>query len=88
MDALLEGKSNRAQRILRQLMLEESEPIILIRTAQKSSLNCLNGNKSANSWVIWGVFLIAIVSGRIEDHSTLPLYSAYRVAPYFGWLEY
>ncbi|HDZ9254130.1 TPA: DNA polymerase III subunit delta [Vibrio cholerae] len=35
MDALLEGKSNRAQRILRQLMLEESEPIILIRTAQK-----------------------------------------------------
>ncbi|MDP4492403.1 DNA polymerase III subunit delta [Vibrio sp. AH4] len=35
MDALLEGKANRAQRILRQLMLEESEPIILIRTAQK-----------------------------------------------------
>lgn len=88
MDALLEGKANRAQRILRQLMLEESEPIILIRTAQKSCSNCLNGNKSANSWVIWGVFLIAIVSGRIEDHSTLPLYSAYRVAPYFGWSEY
>ncbi|MGL5653907.1 MAG: DNA polymerase III subunit delta, partial [Vibrio sp.] len=41
MDALLEGKANRAQRILRQLMLEESEPIILIRSAQKELIQLL-----------------------------------------------
>lgn len=34
-DALLEGKSNRAQRILRQLEAEGTESIILLRTLQK-----------------------------------------------------
>lgn len=41
MDTLLEGKANRAQRILRQLILEDSEPIILIRTAQKELIQLL-----------------------------------------------
>ncbi len=35
MDALLAGKANRAQRILRQLELEGVEPIILLRTLQR-----------------------------------------------------
>ncbi|WED25990.1 DNA polymerase III subunit delta [Vibrio sp. DW001] len=35
MDALLAGKPNRAQRILRQLQLEGIEPVILLRTFQR-----------------------------------------------------
>jgi DNA polymerase III subunit delta len=37
-DALLEGKSNRAQRILRQLKAEAIEPTILLRSIQKELL--------------------------------------------------
>ncbi|MCA2016511.1 DNA polymerase III subunit delta [Vibrio tritonius] len=40
-DALLEGKANRAQRILRQLRAEELEPIILVRTVQKELFQLL-----------------------------------------------
>lgn len=41
MDALLAGKSKRAQHILRQLKAEESEPVILLRTLQRELLMLL-----------------------------------------------
>ncbi|WP_380184418.1 DNA polymerase III subunit delta [Kalamiella sp. sgz302252] len=40
-DALLAGKSKRAQHILRQLKAEESEPVILLRTVQRELLTLL-----------------------------------------------
>ncbi|MDN4628399.1 DNA polymerase III subunit delta [Erwinia sp. ACCC 02193] len=40
-DALLAGKSKRAQHILRQLKAEESEPVILLRTLQRELLTLL-----------------------------------------------
>ncbi|MEI2266922.1 DNA polymerase III subunit delta [Erwinia sp. CGal63] len=40
-DALLGGKSKRAQHILRQLKAEESEPVILLRTLQRELMTLL-----------------------------------------------
>ncbi|WP_072668648.1 DNA polymerase III subunit delta [Vibrio injensis] len=55
-DALLEGKANRAQRILRQLAAEETEVIILIRTVQKELFQLLQMRQALETQAIGTVF--------------------------------
>ncbi|XAW90124.1 DNA polymerase III subunit delta [Vibrio sp. CDRSL-10 TSBA] len=55
-DALLEGKANRAQRILRQQAAEGVEPIILMRTAQKELFQLLQMRQAMNSQPIGSLF--------------------------------
>ncbi|WP_438893788.1 hypothetical protein, partial [Bacillus cereus group sp. BC251] len=55
-DALLEGKANRAQRILRQLAAEETEVIILIRTVQKELFQLLQMRQAIETQAIGNVF--------------------------------
>jgi len=73
MDALLAGKPNRAQRILRQLELESVEPVILLRTLQRE-LNLIATLKNESS------LQHANVGQLFDKHriwqSKRPLYSA------------
>lgn len=55
-DAMLEGKANRAQRILRQLAAEGVEPIILMRTAQKELFQLLQMRQAMNNQPIGSLF--------------------------------
>lgn len=70
-DALLAGKANRSQRILRQLESEGVEEIILIRTVQKELLQLLSMLKLMQSSTISQVF----DQYRVWQ-SKRPLYSA------------
>lgn len=56
MDALLAGKPNRSQRILRQLELEGTEPVILLRTLQRELTLLLTIKDDANSTPLGQVF--------------------------------
>lgn len=70
-DALLAGKANRAQRILRQLASEDTEVIILIRTAQKELLQLLAMRQDITNEPLGSVF------NRYRIWQTKrPLYSA------------
>ncbi|CAM2922377.1 DNA polymerase III subunit delta [Vibrio diazotrophicus] len=71
MDALLEGKANRAQRILRQLEAEAIEPIILMRTLQKELFLLLQMKQQLNTIGIGAVF----DKHRVWQNKR-PLYSA------------
>ncbi|EKO3388855.1 DNA polymerase III subunit delta [Vibrio fluvialis] len=55
-DALLEGKANRAQRILRQLAAEDVEPIILMRTVQKELVQLLQMRLAMNHQPLGAIF--------------------------------
>jgi len=55
-DALLEGKGNRAQRILRQLESEGVEPVILMRTLQKELFQLLQMRNELSSNSLAGIF--------------------------------
>ncbi|NNN44175.1 MULTISPECIES: DNA polymerase III subunit delta [unclassified Vibrio] len=70
-DALLEGKANRAQRILRQLASEDIEAIILIRTIQKEIFQLLHMRQAIKTQPIARVF----EQYRIWQNKR-PLYSA------------
>ncbi|MCG3722488.1 DNA polymerase III subunit delta [Vibrio cincinnatiensis] len=70
-DALLEGKANRAQRILRQLASEEIETIILIRTIQKELFQLLSMRQAMNTQPINLIF----EQYRVWQNKR-PLYSA------------
>lgn len=70
-DALLEGKANRAQRILRQLAAEDVEPIILMRTAQKELVQLLHMRVAMNHQQLGAIF----EKHRVWQNKR-PLYSA------------
>lgn len=70
-DALLEGKANRAQRILRQLASEDVEVIILIRTMQKELFQLLNMHQAMKTQPLSRV----LEQYRIWQNKR-PLYSA------------
>ncbi len=70
-DALLEGKANRAERILRQLESEAVEPVILMRTLQKELFQLLQMRQDLNSQSIATVF----DKYRVWNNKR-PLYSA------------
>ncbi len=70
-DALLEGKGNRAQRILRQLESEGVEPVILMRTLQKELFQLLQMRQELNASSLAGIF----DKHRIWQNKR-PLYSA------------
>ena len=70
-DALLEGKANRAQRILRQLAAEDVEPIILMRTAQKELVQLLHMRVAMNHQPLGAIF----EKHRVWQNKR-PLYSA------------
>ncbi len=70
-DALLEGKAKRAQRILRQLESEGVEPIILMRTLQKELFQLLQMRQELNSTGLSTVF----DKHRVWQNKR-PLYSA------------
>ncbi|MCG3727947.1 DNA polymerase III subunit delta [Vibrio cincinnatiensis] len=70
-DALLEGKANRAQRILRQLASEDVEAIILIRTIQKELFQLLHMRQTMNTQPMNRVF----EQYRVWQNKR-PLYSA------------
>ncbi|MFV0447745.1 MAG: DNA polymerase III subunit delta [Vibrio sp.] len=71
MDALLEGKANRAQRVLRQLEAEAVEPIILMRTIQKELFQLVQMKQQLN---VMG--LSAIFDKYRVWQNRRPLYSA------------
>lgn len=70
-DALLAGKANRAQRVLRQLEAEGTEVVILARTIQKELMQLVQMQQQASTSSIGQVF----DSYRIWQ-SKRPLYSA------------
>jgi DNA polymerase-3 subunit delta len=55
-DALLEGKANRSQRILKQLKAEGIEPLFLIRTAQKELNNLKVYQSLTNQMSLGAIF--------------------------------
>ncbi|PLR38787.1 DNA polymerase III subunit delta [Chimaeribacter californicus] len=56
LDALLAGKSKRALHILHQLQLEESEPVILLRTVQRELLLLLTLKRAGTSHSLRALF--------------------------------
>lgn len=55
-DALLEGQANRVQRILRQLIAEETACVILIRSLQKELLLLLQMQKELSQMTLGAIF--------------------------------
>ncbi|SJL82698.1 DNA polymerase III subunit delta [Vibrio palustris] len=70
-DALLEGKAQRAQRILAQLQSEGAEPIILLRTLQKELLQLIKMQHATTQQPLSAV----MESFRVWNNKR-PLYSA------------
>ncbi|MGO1295984.1 MAG: DNA polymerase III subunit delta [Vibrio sp.] len=70
-DALLEGKAQRAQRILAQLQSEDAEPIILLRTLQKELLQLIKMQHAMTQQPIGAV----MESFRVWNNKR-PVYSA------------